>query len=162
MIRPAKTADINTVLEVYATAREFMRSNGNPTQWGSDYPYETIINDDIAKGQLFVVIDDDTDCIVGCFALIYGDDPTYEYIEGEWKCDTPYAAIHRVAGNGKRRGVFEECVAFAKAHFNHLRIDTHEDNKPMQHVVTKNGFEYTGTIYVEDGSPRRAYEWMAE
>jgi hypothetical protein len=28
----------------------------------------------------------------------------------------------------------------------------------MQHVVEKCGFSYCGIIYVEDGSPRRAYD----
>ena len=33
-----------------------------------------------------------------------------------------------------------------------------EDNKIMQKVLLKNGFQETGIIYVEDGTPRIAYE----
>ena len=40
----------------------------------------------------------------------------------------------------------------------HLRIDTHENNKVMQHLILKNGFEKCGIIYVDDGSPRVAFE----
>ena len=40
----------------------------------------------------------------------------------------------------------------------HLRADTHEDNKIMQKVILKNGFQETGIIYVEDGTPRIAFE----
>ncbi len=39
-----------------------------------------------------------------------------------------------------------------------FRIDTHNDNKIMQHVIEKNGFIRCGIIYVKDGSPRIAYE----
>jgi hypothetical protein len=40
-----------------------------------------------------------------------------------------------------------------------MRIDTHGDNKVMQHLVTKLGFVHCGTIYVEeDDYPRLAFE----
>jgi RimJ/RimL family protein N-acetyltransferase len=38
-----------------------------------------------------------------------------------------------------------------------LRIDTHEDNKRMQHILAKNGFVYCG-IVLQNGSDRLAYE----
>ena len=40
-----------------------------------------------------------------------------------------------------------------------MRGDTHEDNLPMQRVLEKNGFQRCGTIFVEDGSPRIAYQY---
>jgi RimJ/RimL family protein N-acetyltransferase len=39
-----------------------------------------------------------------------------------------------------------------------IRIDTHRDNAIMQHLLEKNGFVKCGIIYVEDGSPRIAYQ----
>ena len=39
-----------------------------------------------------------------------------------------------------------------------LRGDTHRDNKVMQRVMEKNGLEYRGIIYLEDGGERLAYE----
>lgn len=161
MIRLAEKNDMGRILEIYSVARKFMRLNGNPTQWSGKYPDEEVLLDDIENGHLFVVTDD-AGGVCGCFALIGGDDPTYRYIDGAWKSDAPYGAIHRVASDGTRRGIFGECVAFARERFDHLRIDTHNDNLPMQHVILKNGFEHTGIIYIEDGSPRRAYEWIAE
>ena len=32
----------------------------------------------------------------------------------------------------------------------------------MQHVLEQLGFDYCGTIWLEDGDPRRAYEWTGE
>ena len=54
------------------------------------------------------------------------------------------------------------CVSFCAGICPHLRIDTHEDNRIMQRAVEKLGFHRCGIIYVSDGSPRIAYERMAE
>jgi len=40
----------------------------------------------------------------------------------------------------------------------HLRIDTHRDNKIMQHNLTKHGFSYCGVIYLASGDERLAYQ----
>ena len=53
----------------------------------------------------------------------------------------------------------EKCKAFALSHVSELRADTHEDNKIMQAVLERNGFEKCGIIYIEDGSPRIAYQF---
>lgn len=93
------------------------------------------------------------------FALIHGDDPTYRRIDdGHFLSDTPYATIHRIAGDGQVHGVLQKAVAFAETQNRNLRIDTHEDNKIMQHLITKCGFQRCGIIYLENGDSRIAYE----
>ena len=93
------------------------------------------------------------------FAFIIGKDPTYDRIEqGRWLSKTVYGTIHRVAGDGQIKGVFDLVMAFCNKRIRHLRIDTHQDNKVMQHLILKNGFQKCGIIYVADGSPRIAYE----
>ena len=49
-------------------------------------------------------------------------------------------------------------VEFCSEKISHLRIDTHEDNIVMQHLIIKNGFRKCGIIHIADGSPRIAYE----
>jgi RimJ/RimL family protein N-acetyltransferase len=39
-----------------------------------------------------------------------------------------------------------------------IRIDTHDDNLPMQRALEKNGFVPCGRIWCEDGTPRIAYQ----
>lgn len=159
MIRLAKKEEIDRLLEIYDSAKVYMRQTGNPTQWNGSYPDRETLKEDIKKKQLFVMERDGR--IYGCFALIGGEDPTYAEIEGgNWKADTPYGTIHRIASDGSRRGIFKECVSFAREIYDHLRVDTHEDNKPMQEVVLGNGFTYQGIIYIDDGTPRLAYEWV--
>lgn len=41
-----------------------------------------------------------------------------------------------------------------------VRLDTHADNVPMQRAAEVLGFQRCGTIWVEDGSPRIAYELL--
>lgn len=43
-----------------------------------------------------------------------------------------------------------------------IRIDTHADNKTMQHLIEADGFTRCGIIYIADGTPRIAYQWTAE
>ena len=158
MIRPATPTDLPAILEVYRQARGFMARSGNPTQWGTTYPAPDLLEEDIRLGRLFVDTEDEHIC--GAFMFAMGDDPTYAYIEnGSWLDRSSYGVIHRVAGDGTVPGVLKRCVAFCRSQHPHLRIDTHADNHIMQKCITKEGFTFCGTIYVEDGSPRMAYEW---
>lgn len=101
---------------------------------------------------------EEADRICGVFAFIIGADPTYERIDGgQWLNDRPYGTIHRIAGDGTVSGLLEKSLDFCFGLIDTVRIDTHEDNKIMQHVIKKNGFDYCGIIYSADGSPRLAY-----
>ena len=133
-----------------------MRTSGNLHQWDDNYPSERLLRQDIEKDQLYVVEEDD---ILSCFVLQEGDDPTYAKIDGAWCSDGPYMTIHRIA---KRSGssIFKEVMAFAKRKSKHLRIDTHVDNTIMRHLIIENGFRYCGVIYLENGEPRLAYEYL--
>ncbi|MDO4938710.1 MAG: GNAT family protein [Lachnospiraceae bacterium] len=156
-IRKAETKDLEPILSVMDAARAFMRSSGNFSQWnGMNYP-GYFVEGDIEKGNGYVA---ENDCrVCGYFAFIKGDDPCYRKIEGDWlDNELPYAAIHRVASDGTCSGLMEAILAFAFTNINNIRIDTHEDNAPMRHKLDKNGFTYCGTVWMTDGSPRRAYQ----
>ena len=158
MIRHAEKTDLSVILEIYARARKFMAENGNTVQWQNNRPSKEQIEKDIEEKNLYVY--ENNGAMQGVFAFIPGMDPTYQYIDGAWIEDTPYAAIHRVASAGKEKGVFTKIADYCKSQISHLRIDTHELNLPMQGAVEKNGFQKCGTIYLEDGSPRIAYEYV--
>ena len=57
MIRPATSLDIPRALEIYASARQFMRRSGNTVQWVNGYPSEALLRSDVAAGRLFVMED---------------------------------------------------------------------------------------------------------
>lgn len=155
-IRKAVMDDLPAVEAVYAYARAFMARNGNPTQWGNTNPTTLMLTQDIAKGELYVVLNGGAIC--GAFAFILGEDPTYGYIEGRWHDTRPYGTIHRIAGNGTYKGLLKCCVEYCEKRVDYLRIDTHRDNHIMQHLITKLGFSYCGIIYIANGSPRLAYD----
>lgn len=155
-IRPAVMQDLSEIETIYALARRFMAENGNPTQWGTTEPQTAQLIKDIAESKLYVM---ERERIHGVFFFHIGEDPTYAKIDGSWLSDSPYGTIHRIAGDGSG-GTVKAAVAFAKTKCHHLRIDTHENNRVMQHVVEKLGFSRRDIIYVADGSPRIAYEMV--
>ncbi len=157
-IRKAAITDFDRITEIYHHAREFMIKTGNPSQWGRIYPTHEMMIDDIKNERCHVIFDDFG--IHGVFALFYGDDPTYGYIEGgKWLNDEPYVTIHRIASDGEVRGVFKCAADFCKSISSSVRVDTHADNKIMQRAVEKEGFVKCGIVYVRDKSPRIAYQW---
>lgn len=160
MIRLAEIKDLNIIQDIFNKAKIFMRNDGNMHQWNGNYPSDEILLNDINNNNLYVCYSDDL--IYGVFYFYIGVDETYNYIEGSWPNNEEYGTIHRIASNGLRRGVFEEVVEFAKSKISNIRIDTHEDNKFMREKLEKNNFKYCGIIYITDGSPRRAYQYIVE
>lgn len=157
-VRKAILSDLPVVESIYAGARHFMAEHGNPHQWRNTEPPTATLHEDIDRGTLFVVTRDGR--IHGVFAFFLDPDPTYaEIFDGTWRSDRPYGTIHRIASDGSG-GILKTAVAFGKGQISHLRIDTHHDNYVMQNAVAKEGFQRRGIIYIEDGTPRIAYDML--
>ena len=102
MIRKAEYTDIRRALDIYDSARRFMRSRGNAVQWVNGYPSEELLRADVAAGQLYVM--EDAGGVYAVFAFIIGDDPTYQVVDGAWLDDgTPYGTLHRLGSDGPTR-----------------------------------------------------------
>ena len=160
-IRHSTENDFDQIMRIYEYARTFMAAHGNPNQWGpTNWPPEDLIHSDIADGNSYVCIYKNK--IVGTFFFREGLDiePTYRKIAGgAWLDQSPYGVIHRLAGDGTVSGIGKFCIEWAFEQCNHMRVDTHGDNKVMQNLLKKCGFVYCGIICVEqDNYPRLAYE----
>ena len=155
-IRKTELKDLDDVMGIYEHGRQIMRNSGNLFQWQNDRPYREQIIDDIEKGNSYVA--ENREGLCGVFALIFGEDVTYGYIEGSWLNDEPYGTIHRIATSGREKGVLEAAVNYGFSQIDNIRIDTHHDNKIMQHLLKKLGFTECGVIYLLDGDPRLAYQ----
>ena len=160
-IRQSTIRDLERMREIYAYARDFMVRTGNPNQWGpTNWPPEDLLRQDIAEGNSFVCEEDGR--VIGTFFYVFGYDiePTYrEIVDGSWRDDEPFGVVHRLAGDGSAKGIGEFCLNWAFDQSGHLRVDTHGDNKVLQNLLEKLGFERRGTIFVvEDDYPRIAYE----
>ncbi len=165
-IRKTIAADIPQLTEIFDEARKTISMLGID-QWQNGYPSRSVIENDIKKAQSYCVILDGA--TVGTFALIEDGEPTYDEIfDGAWLTGngkTGYYAIHRVAISVKNRGsgistkIIDFCAAAAQnAGKSSLRIDTHKGNKVMRRMLEKHGFVHCGTIYLEGGDERVAYE----
>lgn len=149
--------DLDGIMRIYDAARQTMRENGNHAQWVNGYPSRDLIAGDIERGESFVAEGEDgTPHAVFLFAI--GNDPTYRVIEnGTWLNDEPYGVIHRIASDGRLRGILQAAVTYALDRVSNVRIDTHEDNSIMRHSLAKIGFAECGIIYCQDGTPRIAF-----
>lgn len=162
-IRKSRMNELDEIMTIYAGAREFMARTGNPRQWGPTcWPPRDLIISDIEKGKSYVCEDQGKIAAVFYFEAGKDIEPTYKNIEeGAWADESPYGVIHRIAAAEGTRGAGSFCIRWAMDRCGHMRMDTHGDNKVMQHVMEKLGFEYRGIIHVvEDNDPRFAYEYI--
>ncbi|MDR1831974.1 MAG: GNAT family N-acetyltransferase [Fusobacteriaceae bacterium] len=158
-IRKATAADLPEMMKLYAAARQFMRENGNPSQWGDDYPKIEVLEADIASDHSYAVLADDSDELIGTFCFYVGIEPVYLKIEqGQWINEAPYGVVHRITTAGKNKGLGSKILDWCLDQCGNVRIDTHRDNYPMQRVLEKNGFRYCGVIQWVDGTDRIAFQ----
>ena len=162
--RKTEYADIPAVMKLIRQAQEYMKAQGID-QWQDGYPNEGSIAMDIAKGYSYVM--EENKKIIGTMAVLFDGEPTYDNIyDGAWKTtEEPYAAIHRVAVDAECKGrgiavdMVEEVVKMCREKgIRSIKNDTHKDNKSMQRLQAKTGFEYCGIIYLKDGAERIAFE----
>ena len=163
VIRPATPADIPALRPVFEAAKAIMRADGNHDQWATPgFPDDSLLLRDIARGGGFVISSEAgggvEKSLVAYFALLPSPEPTYDYIDGAWLTDGPYGVVHRMASYPEEHGIFAAVIDYAAARYAHLRIDTHRDNRIMQHLIEKHNFTYCGIIWLEDGTERLAYE----
>lgn len=158
-VRPAVMEEIPRILELIDNSRSIMRQNGNTTQWVG-YPGADMIGNDIQRGIGHVIVSQGT--VVGYFALLRTPEPTYSYIEdGRWLDDTtPYGTIHRLSCAPGVHGIARFAFAWSERQFPSIRVDTHLDNKIMLHLVQKLDYCRCGVVYMNDGTPREAFQKM--
>ena len=157
-IRTAEPENLETIMEIYRHAQDFMIASGNPRQWGHEYPPEEQVTQDTETGVCRVVLENGRIC--GVFSICAGEEPSYRRIEeGTWLNQEPYLTIHRIAGDGSAHGIFRCASDYAKRLADNIRIDTHADNRIMQRQIEKQGFVRCGTVFIRGGSPRIAYQW---
>ena len=163
-IRPSTKMDLDVIMCILGEARETIGRLGID-QWQYGYPSRAIIKEDLGYGRSYVVEDEDGICAV--FSLIEDGEPTYRKIySGQWLCEgRPYLALHRIAIRVPKRGrgIAGEIIQYItdkaiRENYATIRVDTHHGNIPMRKMLEKNGFFYTGIIYLSNGEERVAYE----
>ena len=165
-IRKSICRDTGALMALFEEARGTIAQLGID-QWQDGYPSLQVVDEDIALERSYAVIIDGQ--LRGTFVLIEDGEPTYDKIyDGAWESGNEsrdYVAIHRVAVSVavRGKGISTSIISYAEAHARalgraSLRIDTHTGNVVMRRMLEKHGFRYCGVIYLENGSPRVAYE----
>jgi len=160
-LRLAHLEDKNTIWEILQAAIEQRRKDGSD-QWQNGYPNEQTVITDIQNNYGYVLVDNKT--IIAYAAIIFGVEPTYKDIQGQWLSNGDYAAVHRVATTEalKRKGMGSylflliEELCLEKNVFS-IKVDTNFDNVPMLRILDKLNYTYCGEIFFS-GASRKAYE----
>lgn len=155
ILERAKPEDFDVCMRILREGREFQREQGF-IQWDNDYPTNELIAGDIQAQKGYVLKADRE--IAGYMYIDFDGEPAYDHIKGAWRSEEPYMVVHRMAYDKKFRGQGLTVVVFSmidkmctEQGFHSIRVDTHPDNKRMQHVFEKNGFVRCGLIYFQDG-----------
>ena len=163
IIRKSSKEDIKDIMKIINKAKEFLKENG-VDQWQDGYPNSETIETDILNNNSYVVLKDNN--IVATLAISFDGEKTYNVIyDGNWLSHGKYAVIHRIAIDNEYKGtgiasyiLQKVCDICLDNNIHSIKIDTHEENIPMQKLLNKNDFKYCGVIYLEDNSKRIAFE----
>lgn len=149
--RKATAEDLPSIMEICGQAKAFLRARG-VDQWQDGYPEERDFRQDIEQGACHVFVKDGR--VVAMVTLLAEEEPAYREIEGQWLSDGPYAVIHRsaVCDDYRGKGIANHFVALCqqecrKLGLHSLRVDTHEQNRPMRTLLENHGFRRCGIVH---------------
>lgn len=153
IFRRAIESDVEAIVAIMNDAIRRLGEQG-VDQWQHGYPNAERIVQDVAEGIGWVLCDDE---VVAYGALVLSGEPAYANIsDGEWITrEENYAVVHRMCvkdactGRGYGRRFMTEAEAVSAATKRSMRVDTHADNRIMQHLLRKMGYTYCGMIYFE-------------
>ena len=157
--------NIPAIMEIINDAKELLASL-KIDQWQNGYPNSEQVEQDILKGESYVVINDENQ-VIATSMFTTNPEPTYKVIDGNWIIDESkiYGVIHRMAIKKEFRKFGLATFMFHEFHLQlleknikSLKIDTHEENIGMQSLIKKLGYKYCGVIYTSYNAKRLAFE----
>ena len=163
-LRKAAIGDLDMMMSIIDHAREVIIKRGIPQWQDGDGPSREIFTEDIKREQAYVLMLDDQ--IVGVGTILTEPDEAYDKMK-TWNMEfSGYASIHRVAinpdiqGRGLSKMLLSFLITAARLNgYQDIRIDTHPENKIMQHVIQSSGFQLKGEIELSvPNGERLAYQ----
>ena len=161
IFRKATHADIDRIAEIISYASQRLHKAGID-QWQRGYPNRQSVENDVNNGVGMVLSLGNE--ILAYGAVIFTGEKAYDDLTGgEWltRSNTTaprYAVIHRLCvseifvGMGFAKQFVQAAEAMATERAESMRIDTHADNRTMQHLMRSMGYTYCGIIYFESRS----------
>jgi ribosomal protein S18 acetylase RimI-like enzyme len=160
MIRQAKASEIVQLIAITKSCAAHMIANGI-YQWNENYPNIKAFEQDLERGELYVLYAQDT--LLGCITISNIKDSEYEAIS--WLTqDINHYYIHRLAVSpafqkqGHARTLMDFAESFAKQNGAvSLRLDTFSQNKRNQRFYENRGYQRLGNIYFPKQSQNPFY-----
>lgn len=155
--------DIPKIMAILEQSVAYFKKAGID-QWQDGYPNSEVVAQDVANGQSYLLVDGNE--IHGVMVVMTTPDPNYAQLDkGAWRYHDSYGTVHRIAVNKNYPGrglaakllVEAEKIALAKGCLV-MRIDTHEENTGMQHVLANVGYQKIGELTLPDGGKRVALD----
>lgn len=161
ILRKASLSELTIIWNILQDAINQRKKDGSE-QWQNGYPNKQTVYDDINNGYGYVLIDNNI--IVAYAAIIFGEEPAYNDINGSWLTNDDYVVIHRVATSNEFKGkgiatqLFRmiEDLSFEQNVYS-IKVDTNFDNIPMMKILDKLQYTFCGEIMF-GGASRRAYQ----
>ena len=161
-LRKVTEKEIPAALLFIEQAKAHLKAQGID-QWQDGYPNLDSIKADVSADRGYFITAEGEPA--GYLCLDFEGEPVYGQLDGQWKCTSGYAALHRIAVGDEYRGkgigklAFVACEALCREKgIYSIRVDTKDENPKMRHVVTENGFEYRGDVFYESCGKRMAFE----
>lgn len=150
----ASIEDLERIMNLYTDAINEMNKNGI-YQWDTIYPDRNIIEDDIAKKQLYIALSEET--IVSAYVLNQEYDE--QYANGLWKYpDSTYYVLHRLCVNPatQNQGIGTLTMAHIENQVKNMgietiRLDAYTLNPYAEKMYSKLGFEKVGIANFRKG-----------
>jgi GNAT superfamily N-acetyltransferase len=159
--------EFNQAYQIVEDGRKLLKES-NSRQWQYGHPTKELVMNEIKSQKLRGIYVDGVLALIAAFSLI--PDPSYtKIINGKWLTNTnKYLTIHTLSVKkeycklGLSKLIFEEAYKVAKENnLISVRADTYKMNRIVQHIFSKEGFQYCGIIYLVDetiADDRYAYE----
>ena len=151
-IRLAKREDADKIVKLFEDAKEKFKIE-KTFQWAGTYPNIESFLSDLENNVVYVYEEDEA--ILGASTIQYSIDHNYDYIDGAWLNDEPYASIHRIVVDRKAQcknigsKLYKKCEEeIYKNNVKNVRVDTYKLNNSMIRLLEKNGFTEVGIIYL--------------
>lgn len=159
--RKAEMSEKTQIWEILQQAILRRKKDGS-NQWQDGYPNPDVVQNDIEKGQGYVLTEGET--IIGYSAVLINDEPAYAAIDGKWLTNDDFVVIHRIAisekhlGKGFAKMIIKYVEDFAISNnIYSVKADTNFDNIAMMKAFENLGYTLCGEVFFR-GSPRKAYE----